>query len=96
MPIRSAPTNRGRRDERAGAGSKITSELVTPGSGERPFHQALNESSGDGQSAVKLAGRHEVVWDARARNGARLNPGVYFVKLESGGASRTRRLVVLE
>lgn len=45
----------------------------------------------DGQ---RPAGRHTVRWDARAGSGARLASGVYFMKLEAAGETRTRKLVL--
>jgi hypothetical protein len=42
---------------------------------------------------MKRAGRHAVVWDGRAVSGARLQSGVYLVRLELGDRTETRKLV---
>ena len=41
------------------------------------------------------AGRHEAVWDGRSDGGAHVSAGVYFVRLETGSAMRTQKVVVL-
>jgi hypothetical protein len=41
----------------------------------------------------KSAGRHAVVWDGRTVSGARLQSGVYLVRLELGDRTETRKLV---
>ena len=42
---------------------------------------------------MKPAGRHAVVWNGRAASGARLESGVYLVRLEVGARTETRKLV---
>jgi hypothetical protein len=39
------------------------------------------------------AGRHGVVWDGRNTSGRVVAPGVYFVRLETGELSATRKVV---
>ena len=41
------------------------------------------------------AGRQETAWDGRDRDGARVAPGVYSVRLESSALRETRKLVVI-
>jgi hypothetical protein len=41
------------------------------------------------------AGRHSVRWDGRDVTGRRVGAGVYFVRLESAGFSRTRKVTLL-
>lgn len=40
------------------------------------------------------AGRHSADWDLRDASGARVGPGMYFLRLGAGGEVRTRRLIV--
>jgi hypothetical protein len=42
------------------------------------------------------AGSHQVEWDARDTVGRSLVPGVYFYRLETGQAVRTRKVVVAQ
>lgn len=44
---------------------------------------------------VLAAGRHEIRWDGTGGDGRRVAPGVYFVRLESGGRVRGARIVRL-
>ena len=44
-------------------------------------------------AGAKPAGRHVVPWAGRAASGARLEAGVYFVRLELGDRSETRKVV---
>ncbi len=46
--------------------------------------------------AVEPAGRHEVHWDGRARDGSRVPPGIYFSRLVQGeGGALMRRLALV-
>ena len=40
-------------------------------------------------------GTHRVAWDGLDERGRRAGPGIYLVRLESAGQSRTQRLVFL-
>jgi hypothetical protein len=42
------------------------------------------------------AGPHAVTWNGRAESGSRLGSGIYWVRLDAGGASFTKRVVLLE
>jgi len=42
------------------------------------------------------AGRHTVTWDARDASGARVRPGVYWLRLATPGSAITRPVVVVE
>jgi hypothetical protein len=42
------------------------------------------------------AGPHEEVWDGRDTMGSTVSSGVYFVRLESAGESRVRKIVLLK
>jgi hypothetical protein len=41
-------------------------------------------------------GQHEWIWDTRDNRGRMVSPGVYFVSLEAGRESATRKLVIVE
>jgi flagellar hook assembly protein FlgD len=41
------------------------------------------------------AGVYRAAWDGRDNRGMRVGAGVYFLRLESGGASRTARALLL-
>lgn len=45
--------------------------------------------------AVLGAGPHEALWDGRDENGAPARSGLYFVRLDAGGRSRTGKLSVM-
>lgn len=46
-------------------------------------------------SGIQAAGLHELTWDAKDENGVILPGGVYFLSLETGGAERIVRKVIL-
>ena len=50
--------------------------------------RALGQGTGEGST-------HRTLWDARDQHGKRLRPGVYWVRLRSGGDTAVRRIVVL-
>ncbi len=41
------------------------------------------------------AGYHSVVWDGRSSKGTRVSPGIYFVRLEAGGITRSAKILVV-
>jgi len=43
---------------------------------------------------VLEAGPHTITWDGRTDAGNRVAKGVYFAKLESGGLTSARRIVL--
>ena len=40
-------------------------------------------------------GRHSFVWDGRGRTGARVESGVYYVRVRAGARSAEQKLVML-
>ena len=42
------------------------------------------------------ASRHEVFWDGTDREGRRLAPGAYFIRLDLGGATLSRKVLLLK
>ena len=41
-------------------------------------------------------GRHDITWDGRDDSGRRVPAGVYLFRLEAGGYSETRRMVLVK
>jgi flagellar hook assembly protein FlgD len=48
------------------------------------------------ESRAFAAGRHRLAWDGRTAAGARVAPGVYFARVDAGGAVAVRRVVRAE
>ena len=46
--------------------------------------------------AAQDAGPHEVIWDGRTNAGMAAGAGVYFYRLEAGGWSSEKKLIVLQ
>jgi len=44
----------------------------------------------------QLAGPHEVVWDGRSNAGQKVAAGVYFYRIQAGGWSSEKKLVVIQ
>jgi hypothetical protein len=44
--------------------------------------------------AHQMAGRHELVWRGAGHAGQRLPTGVYFIRLQTDGASRVQRIMI--
>ncbi len=47
------------------------------------------------QDGVRAAGAHEVRWDSAGRDGLSLGAGVYFVRLDAGGETRTSKTMIM-
>jgi len=69
------------------------------GGGTGPADVSLYDASGRRvRSIVRgelAAGRHEAVWDGLDTNGRAVPSGIYFLRLETEGTMRTRRITVL-
>ena len=46
-------------------------------------------------SGPQSAGRQSVGWDARGESGMRVPAGVYFVRMDAGSFTATRKAIVL-
>jgi hypothetical protein len=46
-------------------------------------------------ASLPAGGEHEVVWSLDGEDGTPVGPGLYFIRLEAGGARFVRRAVVL-
>ena len=93
-----------------GAGFALSSPAPNPAANGTRFTLTLPEAGGpavrvavyalDGRLVRELvrgnlgAGRHEIAWDTRDASGARVRPGLYFVRASFGSERRDRRLVV--
>ena len=44
---------------------------------------------------IMPAGRHSAVWDGRDEAGARVGPGVYFMRMSAGEFTANRKVMVL-
>ena len=47
------------------------------------------------QDGVQTAGPHELLWDGAGRDGAPLGAGVYFVRLDAAGETRTSKTMLI-
>ena len=78
------------------AGTQI--EFTLPEAG----HSSLKIYNINGQQVCALlndnieAGRHQVSWDGRDDRGVRVASGVYFCRLEYGGATKARKLLLVK
>jgi hypothetical protein len=45
---------------------------------------------------IAAAGPHELIWDGRAENGARVAPGIYFLRLDSPAGAQQRKLARID
>jgi len=45
---------------------------------------------------TRSAGTHQVVWNGRDASGMRVGNGVYFYRLETGGYTQMRRMLLLK
>lgn len=93
-----------------GAGFALSAPAPNPSPGATRFTLTLPEADGpavrvgvyglDGRLVRELhrgvlgAGRHELAWDTRDASGARVRPGLYFLRASLGSEHRDRRLVV--
>jgi hypothetical protein len=75
--------------------SRVAYRVAAPG------HVALRVYNVQGQLVRNLvdseapAGEYSAAWDGRDRTGARVGPGVYFFRLESGADSWREKLILL-
>ncbi len=68
--------------------------LAQPGRAVLTIHDATGRVLAKLVDRAETAGSHAVVWDGRDSRGARVAAGVYFSRLESGGAVRSREIVL--
>ena len=47
-------------------------------------------------SGAQTVGKHMVSWDGRNVHGARVNPGVYLMHLDTANGLRVARILVVE
>ncbi len=46
-------------------------------------------------SGIKTTGRHRLSWDGRDSRGKQVSPGVYFIRMETGGYVRSRKIILV-
>ena len=46
------------------------------------------------ENSTRIAGDHAITWDGRTQRGKLAPPGVYFVRLRSGGSQESRKTVL--
>jgi hypothetical protein len=56
----------------------------------------LGEEIADVADGFYTAGVHQVVWDGRTQYGRSAGSGVYFVRLESGTFTDTKKIILLK
>ncbi len=47
-------------------------------------------------NSAQAAGEHSVVWDGRNQSGSQVSSGIYFYKMTAGGATETRKMVMMK
>lgn len=60
------------------------------------IHDAQGRLVRDVVREIRPAGEHEARWDGTTVSGETASSGVYFVRLESAGETRTRKIVLLK
>jgi hypothetical protein len=77
------------------AGSRITFDLPAAGGATLDLLDVGGRRAASWSGAGLAAGPHELAWETLA-GGRPLAPGLYFVRLKAAGATRTRRVSVLD
>ena len=47
-------------------------------------------------SSAQAAGEHSIIWDGRNQYGSQVSSGIYFYKMTAGGATETRKMVMMK
>ena len=74
----------------------MTLELSRSGVAEVALYDVIGRRVSTMFAGPLEAGRHELSWDRRDATGHRAAAGVYFARAVSGGATRTRRVVLTD
>ncbi len=77
-------------------GTRIALEMPRAGAAQVVIYDVIGRRVSTLHEGALGAGRHEFAWSRRDERGMRASAGVYFVRATSGGATRTRRLVVTD
>lgn len=77
-------------------GARIALEMPRAGAAQVVIYDVIGRRVSTLHEGALGAGRHEFAWSRRDDRGVRASAGVYFVRATSGGATRTRRLVVTD
>jgi hypothetical protein len=59
-------------------------------------HDVSGRSIATLEDGWRTAGEFVRIWDGRDRGGQRVTPGIYFIRLEAGDLTATRKMVLLQ
>jgi uncharacterized membrane protein len=77
------------------AGTTLAFELTSPAPATVSVHDATGRLVRRLVAGPSSAGRHELVWDGRNSEGARVAAGVYYSRLVSGSTLQVQKVVIL-
>ena len=75
--------------------SRVAYRLARPGRVALRVYNVQGQLVRDLVDAAAPAGEYSATWDGRDRSGAKVGPGVYFFRLESGADSWREKLILL-
>jgi aminopeptidase N len=79
-----------------GPSTTIGFSLAQPGQATLRIYDSAGRLTAKLLDGVVEAGPHQVPWDGRARDGARVAPGVYFYRLEAADRTLMGRMTLLK
>ncbi len=74
----------------------IAYTVTNPGPVQVTIHDVSGRRVATLDRSERPAGRHELIWEGRDDNGKLLGSGVYFVRVESAGEVRARKISLLK
>jgi hypothetical protein len=78
------------------AATIIEFELARPGLVDLKVYDAAGRLVKTLVCDTRPAGAHSVSWNAYDKNGKRVGPGIYFVRMEAGDLARMKKIILLE
>jgi FlgD Ig-like domain len=76
--------------------TSIAFELAEPAHARLTIYDVTGRAVRTLLDEMAVGGRHEIQWDGRDARGGRVPSGVYAYRLEAGGVSQTRRMIILK